>query len=129
MADTPTPAAAKVAKPKAPAKKVVAAKKLEKAVADKTSGKAQAEKASGKSAAPAPEPRGNVKIPYNWRTRSLARFITDSIDDPADRKIARSGLRDLRTLDELRTFVSDNIDAKAWDGLLEAWFAAGKVED
>jgi hypothetical protein len=122
-ADAPAdaPVAAKVAKTKAPTKKEKDDTKLTAAIAAKA--------APSKSSEPKPARNPALKIPYNWRIRSLARFITNAIEEGPDRTAARKELREMRQLPDVKDFVARTCGADQWDDILTGWFGATDKED
>jgi hypothetical protein len=111
--DENTPAASKVAKPKKPTKKVAEKKAVEKKTADVAAEKKQ-KRASAE------------KLPYNFRTRSLARALINAVDGEDEKKEARKALKEARTFEETRTAALTLVSKADFEALVEAWFDAGE---
>lgn len=81
-----------------------------------------------KPVAAAPEKkRSIIKPAYNYRTRSLARTLVDTLSDTGAKKKLRAAMRDFTSFKEIREFAFSEsiVDQNSWDSLLETWFDAG----
>ena len=112
-------APAKVAQPKKPTKAAAANTAVAKKVADV---------AAGKTAPTAAPKRSAIKPPYNYRLRSLVRFIVEAADEDS-RKELRVQLRDLTTFAEIRDTITKLLSAEAYAQVVEEWFDAGVKGD
>lgn len=80
------------------------------------------------AAAPSPEKKRSVIKPaYNYRTRSIARTLVDTVTCCDSKKKLRAAMRDFTSFKEIREFAFSEsiVDQKSWDSLLENWFDAG----
>ncbi len=81
-----------------------------------------------KPAAVLPEKKRSILKPaYNYRTRSIARTLVDTIACCDSKKKFRAAMRDFTSFKEIREFAFSEsiVDQKSWDTLLETWFDAG----
>lgn len=105
----PTPA--KVAQPKKPTKSAIEQSQVAKKVVDIQERKTPS----------------NEKLPYNFRTRSLARAIVDAVEEPDAKKAIRKTLKELRSFAEIKAAAVDIAGEEEFNGLLASWFDAGEI--
>lgn len=77
--------------------------------------------------APSSKKRSIIKPAYNYRTRSIARTLVDTVTGGDAKKKLRAAMRDFTSFKEIREFAFSEsiVDQKSWDSLLENWFDAG----